>query len=319
MQPAFPSVCIIRTMLQVKNLRKRFGKVEAVKDVSFEVAAGICYGLLGPNGAGKTTTISAIVGTLEPDGGSVTILGKPMGVDKYDAKRHIGYVPQEIAVYEELSASDNLRFFGALYGLNGAGLASRIGEALDVTSLADRADEPVKNYSGGMKRRLNIAIALLHRPDLLVLDEPTVGVDPQSRHAIFVTLKALQSEGMTLLYTTHYMEEVERMCQRVAVMDHGELVAEDTIAGLQKLVPAQNSVRIELEIPPESPLLMPGEIRSHQLEGTTLTLEIDNLTSDLAPALSALQKQGLRLAAVETKETSLEEVFLHLTGKSLRD
>jgi ABC-2 type transport system ATP-binding protein len=183
----------------------------------------------------------------------------------------------------------------------------------------DRASEPIKNYSGGMKRRLNIAIALLHRPDLLVLDEPTVGVDPQSRNAIFVTLKALQNEGMTLLYTTHYMEEVERMCQRVAVMDHGELVAEDTIAGLQKLVPAQNSVRVELESAPEGPLLVPGEVRSHQLEGTTLTLEIDDLTADLAPALAALQKQGLRLAAVETKETSLEEVFLHLTGKSLRD
>jgi ABC-2 type transport system ATP-binding protein len=260
-----------------------------------------------------------IVGTLEPDAGSVTILGKKVGLNRYDAKRHVGYVPQEVAVYDELNAMDNLRFFGALYGIGGDELRSCIDHALEVTSLTDRADEPVKKFSGGMKRRLNIAVSLLHKPELLVLDEPTVGVDPQSRNAIFVTLQALQNDGMTLLYTTHYMEEVEKMCQRAAVMDHGEIIAEDSLAGLQKLVPKQNSVRIELESPPEKPLLLPGEVRAHHIEGTTLTLEIDNLTSHLVPTLSALEKQGLRFLAVETKETSLEEVFLHLTGKNLRD
>jgi ABC-2 type transport system ATP-binding protein len=306
-------------VLQVTDLHKSYGKVAAVNGVSFEVAAGICYGLLGPNGAGKTTTISAIVGTLEPDAGSVTILGKPMGLSKYEAKRHIGYVPQEVAVYEELDATDNLRFFGSLYGLQGDQLKSRTDRALKVTSLADRSREPIKNYSGGMKRRLNIAIALLHEPDLLVLDEPTVGVDPQSRNAIFETLKALQNNGMTLLYTTHYMEEVERMCQRVAVMDHGEIVAEDTIAGLQKLVPAANTVRVELESKPGAPLTFPPQVRAHELDGSTLTLEIDDLTTDLAVALGSLREQGARITAVESKETSLEEVFLFLTGKNLRD
>lgn len=306
-------------MLQVTNLRKSYGKVQAVKDVSFEVSDGICYGLLGPNGAGKTTAISMIVGTLEPDAGSVTVHGRPMGLSRYEAKRHIGYVPQEVAVYEELSATDNLRFFGSLYGLQGSELKSRADRALELTSLVERATEPIKNYSGGMKRRLNIAIALLHEPDLLVLDEPTVGVDPQSRNSIFVTLKALQQNGMTLLYTTHYMEEVERMCQRVAVMDHGEIVAEDTIAGLQKLVPASNTVRVELEIVPEGPLLFPSEVRAHELDGTRLTLEIDDLTKDLPMALDALRNQGKRFTAVETKETSLEEVFLFLTGKTMRD
>jgi ABC-2 type transport system ATP-binding protein len=305
--------------LRVSNLRKRFGSIEAVREVSFEVAGGTCYGLLGPNGAGKTTTISMIVGTLEPDAGSVTVLDKPVGVRGYEAKRHIGYVPQEVAIYDELSATDNLRFFGSLYGLSGGALIERITEALQVTSLVERAKEPVKNFSGGMKRRLNIAIALLHRPDLLVLDEPTVGVDPQSRNAIFEVLKSLQSQGMTLLYTTHYMEEVEKMCQRVAVMDHGEIVAEDTIAGVKRIIPAQNSVRIELESEPAGPLKLPGDTRLQAMEGTTLTLEIGDLTRDLAPTLISLESQGLRLLAVETKETSLEEVFLHLTGKSMRD
>lgn len=306
-------------MLQVTGLRKSFGKIEAVKGVSFEVSKGICYGLLGPNGAGKTTTISMIVGTLEPDAGEVTVLGKKVGLNKYDAKRHIGYVPQEVAVYEELSAIDNLRFFGSLYGLSGDAMQTAIDHALEITSLVDRGKDAIKTYSGGMKRRLNIAIALLHSPELLILDEPTVGVDPQSRNAIFEVLKALQSQGLTLLYTTHYMEEVEKMCQRVAVMDHGELVAEDTLSGLQKLVPAQNSVRVELATPPDAALLLPGEVRYHVIEGNTLTLEMDSLTEDLAPTLAALHKQGMKFVSVETKETSLEEVFLHLTGRNLRD
>ena len=306
-------------MLQVRNLRKRFGSVEAVKGVSFEVSQGICYGLLGPNGAGKTTTISVIVGTMEPDSGSVTVLGKAVGLDRYDAKRLVGYVPQELAVYDELTATDNLRFFGALYGLPGSEIDARTAHALAVTSLTDRAKEPVRNFSGGMKRRLNIGMALLHKPKLLVLDEPTVGVDPQSRNAIFDTLRALQDDGMTLLYTTHYMEEVEKMCQRVAVMDHGEIVAEDTISGLQKIVPAQNTVRVELESEPTKPFSMPAIVPNFTIVGKMLTLEIDDLTQGLPLALAELREQGARVVSVESKQTSLEEVFLHLTGKSLRD
>ena len=312
-------MCNEFSMLEVRELRKRFGSLEAVKGVSFDVPKGICFGLLGPNGAGKTTTISAIAGTLEPDSGSVSVLGKPVGLNRYDAKRHIGYVPQELAVYDELDARDNLRFFGSLYGLSGAALNSSVDYALKVAALTDRAREPVKKYSGGMKRRLNIGVALLHRPDLLVLDEPTVGVDPQSRNAIFDTLRSLQDDGMTLLYTTHYMEEAEKMCQRVAVMDHGEIVAEDTIAGLQKLVPSKNTVRIELDAELAQPIVWPSGFKPGLVDGTTITLDLDDLGQGLAAALQHLHDQGLRVAAVETHETSLEEVFLYLTGKNLRD
>ena len=234
-------------MLTVKNLRKSFGTVRAVNDVSFSVASGQILGLLGPNGAGKTTTVSMVAGLLTPDGGDVLIAGRRLAGDTDPSKRRIGLVPQDVALYDELSARDNLRFFGALYSLTGRTLDTAIERALTLVGLADRARDAVKTFSGGMKRRLNLAAGLLHNPDILLLDEPTVGVDPQSRNAIFDNLETLKAEGKALLYTTHYMEEVERLADRIVVMDHGKVIAEDTLAGLQSRVATVGGGRATLE------------------------------------------------------------------------
>jgi linearmycin/streptolysin S transport system ATP-binding protein len=223
-------------MLTVKHLRKSFGTVLAVNDVSFSVASGQILGLLGPNGAGKTTTVSMVAGLLTPDAGEVLIAGQRLAGDTDPSKRRIGLVPQDLALYDELSARDNLRFFGALYSMTGRALDTAIDRVLTLVGLADRARDAVKTFSGGMKRRLNLAAGLLHNPDILLLDEPTVGVDPQSRNAIFDNLETLKAEGKALLYTTHYMEEVERLADRIVIVDHGTVVADDTLAGLQSRV-----------------------------------------------------------------------------------
>ena len=221
-------------MLAVRDLRKSYGRVVAVDGASFSVEPGQLVGLLGPNGAGKSTTVAMIAGLVTPDGGTVTIGGRPLGGDTDPQKRLIGLVPQDLALYEELTAAANLRLFGALYGLSGRPLEDAIGSALLLVGLAERAGDRVKTFSGGMKRRLNLAAGLLHDPQILLLDEPTVGVDPQSRNAIFENLEFLKSRGKALLYTTHYMEEAERLADRIVVMDHGRVLADDTLAGLRE-------------------------------------------------------------------------------------
>jgi ABC-2 type transport system ATP-binding protein len=223
-------------MLDIRHLRKSFASLVAVEDVSFAVERGRLVGLLGPNGAGKTTTVSMIAGLLTPDRGEVLVGGSPLAGDTDPKKRQIGLVPQDLALYDELSARDNLQFFGALYGLSGTALDTAIAATLELVGLADRVNDRVASYSGGMKRRLNLAAGLLHDPDILLLDEPTVGVDPQSRNAIFDNLELLKRRGKALLYTTHYMEEVERLADRIVVMDHGRVIADDTLAGLQSRV-----------------------------------------------------------------------------------
>src|SRR5438045_3062491 len=225
-------------MLQVSHLRKTFGKLVAVDDVSFTVDRGQLVGLLGPNGAGKTTTVSMIAALVTPEKGEVLVGGARLAGDTDPKKRKIGLVPQDLALYDELSARANLRFFGALYDLSGAALDKAIGAAMDLVGLADRLTDLVKTYSGGMKRRLNLAAGLLHDPDILLLDEPTVGVDPQSRNAIFENLETLKKQGKALLYTTHYMEEVERLGDRVVIIDHGKAIADDTVSGLRSRAPA---------------------------------------------------------------------------------
>ena len=220
-------------MLTIASLHKSFGRTAAVSGVSFSVARGQLLGLLGPNGAGKTTTVSMITGLVTPDRGEVTIDGVRLSTDTDPVKRRIGLVPQDLALYEELSARANLRLFGSLYSLSGSELNRAIDSALTLVGLADRAADRVKAYSGGMKRRLNLAAGLLHDPDILLLDEPTVGVDPQSRNAIFDHLEQLKARGKALLYTTHYMEEAERLADRIVVMDHGRVLADDTLAGLR--------------------------------------------------------------------------------------
>ena len=221
-------------MLEAVNLRKSFASLVAVDDVSLRLENGETLGLLGPNGAGKTTTVSILCGLTTPDRGTVSVDGQPLGGDTSPGKRKIGLVPQDLALYEELSARDNLQFFGALYGLAGAGLEAALASALELVGLADRAKDRVKVFSGGMKRRLNLAAGLLHDPDILLLDEPTVGVDPQSRNAIFDNLEQLKSRGKALLYTTHYMEEAQRLADRIVIIDHGKVIANDTVAGLTR-------------------------------------------------------------------------------------
>ena len=230
-------------MLDIKHLRKSFGPLVAVDDVSFGLAAGQLVGLLGPNGAGKTTTVSMIAGLLTPDGGEVLVEGRRLAGDTDPAKRRIGLVPQDLALYDELTARDNLRFFGALFNLAGRALDEAIAAAMALVELSDRLKDRVKTFSGGMKRRLNLAVGLLHDPDILLLDEPTVGVDPQSRNAIFDNLETLKRRGKALLYTTHYMEEAERLADRIVVIDHGKVIADDTLAGLQSRVAAIGGAR----------------------------------------------------------------------------
>src|SRR4051812_47381761 len=226
------------SMLQIQHLRKSFGTLVAVDDVSFKVERGTLVGLLGPNGAGKTTTVSMIAGLVRPEQGDVLVDGAPLSGDVDPKKRRIGLVPQDLALYDELSARANLQFFGSLFNLSGAALDRAISSALELVGLADRARDAVRTYSGGMKRRLNLAASLLHDPDILLLDEPTVGVDPQSRNAIFDNLEELKRRGKALLYTTHYMEEAERLADRIVVIDHGRVVADDTVAGLHALAPS---------------------------------------------------------------------------------
>ena len=225
-------------MLAITNLHKSFGTTCAVDDVSFSLERGQLLGLLGPNGAGKTTTVSMIAGLVTPDQGVVTIGGASVSSDSDAIKRRLGLVPQDLALYDELTARANLRLFGSLYGLSGAALDGAIGSSLTLVGLSDRADDRVKTFSGGMKRRLNLAAGLLHDPDIVLLDEPTVGVDPQSRNAIFDNLEQLKSQGKALLYTTHYMEEAERLADRIVIMDHGRVLANDTLSGLRARVPA---------------------------------------------------------------------------------
>ena len=234
-------------MLDVQHLRKSFDSVVAVDDVSFTLRKGELVGLLGPNGAGKTTTVSMIAGLVTPERGDVLIYGKRLAGDTDPAKRRIGLVPQDIALYEELSARENLRFFGSLYDLTGRALEQAMISTLALVGLADRARDAVKTFSGGMKRRLNLAAGLLHDPDILLLDEPTVGVDPQSRNAIFENLELLKNRGKALLYTTHYMEEAERLADRIVVIDHGHAIADDTLAGLQSRVPSVDGKPATLE------------------------------------------------------------------------
>jgi ABC-2 type transport system ATP-binding protein len=310
-------------MLEVRNVRKRFGDLVAVAGVSFRVGAGETVGLLGPNGAGKTTTVSMICGLLRPDEGEVLIGGSPLRGDTDPAKRTLGLVPQELALLEEVSARDNLRFFGALYDLADMHLEPAIARALDLVGLAERARDPVRTFSGGMKRRLNLAAALLHDPQVLLLDEPTVGVDPQSRNAIFDNLEALRSLGKSLVYTTHYMEEAERLCDRIVIMDQGRVVADDTLRGLYRQLPASNRLAIELDDSTVGPWLdelrrLPCVAEATLAEGL-LAVGVSDLPAAAPAVLDCLTRNGRSYSHIVSERPNLEDVFLTLTGRSLRD
>jgi ABC-2 type transport system ATP-binding protein len=309
-------------VLRCRDLRKSFGEREAVRGVSFEIGAGETYGLLGPNGAGKTTTISMACGILYRDGGEVVVAGQPLDVGTTAAKAAIGLVPQDLAIYPDLNARENLGFFGALYGMRGRELKARIDEVLEVVDLTDRAKDRTEHYSGGMKRRLNIAIGLLHRPRLLVLDEPTVGVDPQSRNAILTSVETLSARGMGILYTTHYMEEAERLCDRVGIIDEGQIIAEGTRAQLVALVGSDDKVSLtaagNLQVAAEALGRLDG-VNGVTVHDGGLDLLVQGARERLPELLAAATKDALAIRSVEVIEPDLESVFLHLTGKALRD
>ncbi|GLY49833.1 ABC transporter ATP-binding protein [Lentzea sp. NBRC 102530] len=306
------------TVLSCSGLRRRFGDVLAVDDVSFTIGEGETYGLLGPNGAGKTTTISMITGVLERDAGEVVVAGVPMSTRTVAAKRLVGYVPQELALYPDLTGRENLRFFASLHGA----ARSRVEHVLGVVGLADRADDLAREYSGGMKRRLNVAIGLLHEPKLLVLDEPTAGVDPQSRNQIIENVRTLAAGGMAVLYTTHYMEEAERLCDRVGVIDSGRLVAEGTRRELVERLGERDRISLQLEGDLARAAAVAGAVPSvHGVSahGHGLELVVDDAREALPAVLSAISTGGAVVRAAEFDEPNLETVFLHLTGKALRE
>jgi ABC-2 type transport system ATP-binding protein len=310
-------------MLQVDALKKSYGSVVAVNGVSLSAGASEIVGLLGPNGAGKTTTVSMIAGLVRPDSGSVRIEGRVLDGDTDPKKRRIGLVPQDLALFDELTALANLQLFAALYNLDRAAAERAIGAALELVGLADRASDRVKNYSGGMKRRLNLAAALLHDPQILLLDEPTVGVDPQSRNAIFDNLEVLKKRGKTLVYTTHYMEEAERLCDRIIIIDHGQVVANDTLQGLYRQLPVTNLLAVELDEKLNGFRLdelqaLPG-VRFAKFEAGTLRVGVQDLSAETPRVLQWLVERGHRYRYVASERADLETVFLTLTGRSLRD
>jgi ABC-2 type transport system ATP-binding protein len=311
-------------LLEVQQLTKSFGTRKVVDDVSFSVRQGQTIGLLGPNGAGKSTTVNIICGLLQADSGQVKLSGQVMSAGHNQAKQKLGLVPQDLALFDELSARENLKIFGALYGLSGAKLQTRCDAVLELVSLSDRAKDKPATFSGGMKRRLNIAAALLHEPELLILDEPTVGVDPQSRNAIFDALEVLKAQGRSLIYTSHYMEEVERLADHIVIIDHGQLIANESPADLFKRLPAHAALELQLSQP-----LSASQLQQLQQQSGVVTVESrepgSQLTISLNDAeyaltiLNYLRGEGIYPLHFATAQTKLEDVFLTLTGRSLRD
>ncbi len=308
--------------VEVKNLKKSFKDVKAVKGIDFTIRKGEIFSLLGPNGAGKTTTISMLATLLTPDSGDATVMGHSITKDRKGVKDAIGVVPQEIALYEDLTARENMAFWGRMYGLRGGALRTRMNEVFKVIGLEERQRGIVSKYSGGMKRRVNIGVALLHKPQLIIMDEPTVGIDPQSRRHILDSVKALNREGCTVLYTTHYMEEAQELSDHIAIMDHGRIIASGTHSELVKIVGEQD--RIELTLTGETKGLgqqlgkVKGVSKVSEEDGK-MTLLVDNSEVVLPRLFEVTAKSSARIVSVEVKEPNLETVFLHLTGKALRD
>lgn len=308
--------------IEVQDMHKAFGETKAVQGVSFEVGQGEIFSLLGPNGAGKTTIISMLSCLLRPDDGDAIILGHSVSKDPMGVKSVLGVVPQEIALYEDLSARENLTFWGKMYGLRGALLKSRVDEVLEVIGLSDRAKEFIKKYSGGMKRRVNIGIALLHKPKVIYMDEPTVGIDPQSRRSILDSVLTLKQEGTTVLYTTHYMEEAQELSDHIAIMDHGNLIAIGTNAELVKIVGAMD--RITVTINTESVKVMEAwkvvkGVKKVTADDGTITILADDSNRVLPRLFETAAASEVRITSVAIQEPNLESVFLHLTGRALRD
>ena len=309
-------------MLNVKNLYKNFGNITAVDGISFEVNKEEVFGLLGPNGAGKSTTISIISTLLKPTEGEVLFEGESIFSNPESIRRKLGVVPQDIALYPTLTGYENLRFWGNLYGLRGQELKTRIDEVAEIIGLNGRLKDKVEKYSGGMKRRLNIGAALLHKPEFLIMDEPTVGIDPQSRSHILDTVLKLKDEGLTIIYTTHYMEEAENLCNRICIMDEGKIIASGTRQELVELVKEKTQISIRLDSVNDSILNslknMPG-VNDAKLDEDTINLYGENGDILLAEIIAKVSEHKRRIQSIDVKKPNLEAVFLHLTGKALRD
>ena len=306
--------------LEVHQVSKNYGATTALQRVGFEVHEGEVFGLLGPNGAGKTTLLSIVSCLLEATSGEVRLLGRRLVPNDREVRRLIGVVPQDLALYGELTARENLHFFGELYGIRGAELRRRVGRILTAIGLDDKADDRVATFSGGMKRRLNLGIALVHGPRLLLLDEPTVGVDPQSRNHIFEEVRRLNGEGMTLVYTSHYMEEVQALCSRIGIMDRGRLAACDTLPRLLQILPGTIRFRVASMTPAlREQLKNLPNAALREGDGRPLALECADVKGTLVELMRLVQRTGAELVSLDIEETSLERVFLHLTGRQLRD
>ena len=311
-------------ILEVQDLVKKYGDFTAVKGISFTIKEGEIFSLLGPNGAGKTTTISMLSTLYTPTSGDATIAGHSVTKNPMDVRNAIGVVPQELALYEELSARENLIFWGQMYGLSGSALKERVEEVLGQIGLLDKAKDRVKTYSGGMKRRVNIGVGLLHKPKLLFMDEPTVGIDPQSRRAILDTVKDLNKQGMTVLYTTHYMEEAEELSDRVGIIDHGELIAIGTQKELTKQVGETETLVLHVGENEDPQALVTAfknvpDILEVNVVDHEISIITPSATDVLAPVVSKANERGIKIHSIDIREPNLEAVFLHLTGRALRD
>jgi ABC-2 type transport system ATP-binding protein len=307
-------------VIEVKSLTKSYNGRKALKGINFTIQTGELYGLLGPNGAGKTTIISIMSSILDADSGEVTIGRYNLSTDAKSVKKVIGVVPQEIALYNELTAYENLLFWGGLYQVPGKELSNQANELLNLFGLEDRKNDKVGNYSGGMKRRINIAAALLHRPKVLFMDEPTVGIDPQSRNLIFEMIEKLHSQGMTIVYTTHYMEEAERFCNRIGIIDNGQIIAEGTLDELKSTISTKEIINITFSNINEEKA---NEIKSFWSDAkqsdTSILFKSSNVKFDLSKLVLKCNQIGLDITNVEIMKVNLETIFLNLTGKQLRD
>lgn len=307
-------------ILDIRRLHKRYGPMEALRNVSLCVEAGELFGLLGPNGAGKTTLLTILACLADPTSGEVLFGGKPLRLSDLSLRREIGIGTQDVSVYGELTARENLVFFGKLYGLRGDDLKRRVGEVLELIGLTDRSNQRVATFSGGMKRRLNLGVAVVHRPRLLLLDEPTTGVDPQSRNHLFERARDLNAAGLTIVYSSHYMEEVQTLCPRIGILDHGQLIACDSQAALLRLL--EGSIRITVAGDVERVRQRFAQIpdgRIVSIQQNTIELACAEASKAVVKAIEALRELNVELTELETREPNLEEVFLHLTERALRD
>lgn len=310
------------SILKLNNLIKKYNEKAVVSDISLEIEKGEVFGLLGPNGAGKSTTISMICGLLKPTSGSIYLNDIDAIKNPSSAKKLLGLVPQEIALYPTLTAKENLEFWGKMYNIRGSELKKRVSEVLNIVGLEDRKNDKIESYSGGMKRRINIAAALLHRPELLIMDEPTVGIDPQSRNHILESVKNLNKEGMTIIYTSHYMEEVEYLCSRIGIIDHGKLLALGDKDSLKKSVIDMDNIQLELSsVMPALPenIKKIEKVKNVSVKENTVNIYSTESQAIITPVLSEIAKAGIKVLSMKIQEPNLESVFLNLTGRELRD